>query len=105
MMRISELSDQIRGPQQQTVFLVLLIRFNRWKAREFNGAGDSGGLNDITVCEAIHHKQLRAVDVIGHKRRVRSAARKLGFATLCVDHISVGTIAFENTADIANVVK
>src|SRR6516225_4573720 len=104
-MRVSELSDQIGGAHQQTLFLILIIRFNRWKARKFNGAGDSGGVNELMVCQAIHHKQLRAVDVIGHKSRVRSAAQKLGFATLCVDHISVGAIAFENTADIANVVK
>ena len=105
MVRISELSDQIRGPQQQTVFLVLIVRLNRWKAREFNGAGNSGGVNDITVCEAIHHKKLRAVDVVGHKRRIRSATRKFGFAALCVDHITVWAIALENTANIANVVK
>jgi hypothetical protein len=40
------------------------------------------------------------IDVVGHKRRVRSAARKLGFATLCVYHITVWAIALENTANI-----
>jgi hypothetical protein len=43
--------------------------------------------------------------VVRYKRRIRSATRKLGFAALCVDHISVWAIAFENAADVADVVK
>lgn len=48
------------------LFLVLMVQFLRWKAGEFNGAGDPGGVNELTVCEAIHHKQFRTVN--GQKR-------------------------------------
>jgi len=49
VMRISKLSDQVGGPHQQTLFLVRIIRVKRWKAGEFNGAGDLAALTTLLV--------------------------------------------------------
>ena len=105
VVRVAELSNEVGGTYEEALFRVFAVRIvRRWKSRTFDGAGDPGGIEQFTLLNAVHHKQLRSVDVVGDERCVGRTTRKSGFAAPGVNHVSVGTISFENAPHVADII-
>src|SRR4029078_13488755 len=75
IMRIAKLTDEIGGANQDAIFAGSNARR---KPRGLYGSGDAVGVKQLDLGDAIHHEQLRAVDVIRHGGGVGTAARQGG---------------------------
>ena len=64
------MSNEVGGTYQEAFLIVLFVIVRRRKPRTFNSTDNPAGIEQVTVGNAVHNKQLRSVDVVGHERRV-----------------------------------
>src|SRR4029077_16303246 len=77
----------------------------RREAGQFDRGGDAGGGDRRRPPEALVNEQLRPVDMIGGKRRVRRSTRQRNRSPVLVDdELSLG-VAAQDAADEADVVQ
>jgi hypothetical protein len=104
---ITELPNEVGGSHERTILVLLIIGFGsrNGKSRGFNGAGYPARVKNITCRQAVHHKHLGPVDVIGKKSGIRRFARQFCLVTGRVDDVPVRSVAFEQASNVADVVQ
>src|ERR1700733_6496088 len=74
---IAKLPDQIGGLNQPRLESGLIgVRSRRREAGQFDGGGDTVGVDRRRLPEALVNEQLRSINMIGGKRRGRGSARQ-----------------------------
>jgi hypothetical protein len=66
---------------------------------------DAGGVDDGRLSQPLKGKQLRSIDVIRRQRCIRCAARQRNFLPVSVHHELGFSVAAQNPAHVADIVR
>src|SRR6516165_4658723 len=104
-MRVAKLADKIGGAHQLTLFALAVDRVMRGETRVFDSVRYSFGVELLALADALHHEQLRPLDVVRQERGIRRTTRQFDLVAFAIDHVAIFAVAAENTAHIADIMQ
>src|SRR5215475_7233447 len=106
IMRVAQLADQIGRANELSLFAIGISgAWRRRKTRKLDSVCNPVGIECFKRTEAIHHEELRAIDVIGQQCGVRGASRQLRLIAGGINNVPVLVVTLQNSTNVTNVVK